>query len=88
MRKYMMQFENGTTAVAWEHSFEIASDKMAVDYARIVAESDPGAKIARALLVWCMEPDAENALLARFERLPVQVVDTHSRERERAKVFP
>jgi hypothetical protein len=77
----MLQFENGTTAIAWEHSFQMASDGMAVDYGRKVAENDPAAKQARAILVWTTEPDAEDALLARFERLPVQVIDTHSRQR-------
>lgn len=81
-RKYIIQFDTimpGT--IAWEYSFEMASDEMATEYARNIARTDPAAKDA-TLVLWTTETDAEDAMLARFEKTPQQVVNTH-RKKER-----
>jgi hypothetical protein len=80
LRKYIIQFDTimpGT--IAWEYSFEMASDAMAIEYARNIAKNDPAA-VNAILVLWTTETDVEDAMLARFEKSPVQVLNTHRRK--------
>ena len=40
MNKYMLQMDQGVVGIRWEHTFEIASDKMAREYVLRLIETD------------------------------------------------
>lgn len=64
MNKYMMILQTSTGGISWEYSFYMASDKMALDYARRHTKSFAGVRWFMALLLWRLEPEV---LLAEFK---------------------
>ena len=64
MATYKLQWQSFTIGVPWQYDLEIASDAMAIDYAKRTAETDLGFRAGgMALHVWRM---ADEKLSANF----------------------
>lgn len=74
MKTYKMIWEPKNDKIAWEHTFGMASDEMAIKYAEKIYNTESIRIVAMGMIVFCVETD-EVVAHFRTKRLEFETVN-------------